>query len=417
MVGWAESNSHGIATLNYVSGRAKSKEGHEEKIFRLRDHLMPPGMEPTSMWMYMKHRATGCERSVIQFTLSPEAKHTEGWKDEDWLKLWDEFVAEFDAIELRRHGDGKIFSKKTNIANSAYTLWRHEDSEGGIPHLHCVACRKDQNGRTNNSHEILTRAQTAADTVAIRRGWLTPKQIRERNIQDAVDCCMRIIKRMPEWNLQQYFHELERSGYEVYARPDSNGEIHGYSLIRGNASYKASELGKGRHLLIKNLKETWEKAHPAPKQRKPTEDKPIRKPQPTIKPTQQTPKPENKPVVAPKPKWPDYTQPSKGTIPYLFSFDGNDYTRHIPENVVDFWKEEFDENRYSNSESLMHTAAAVFVGLLLPPTAPVSSGGGGGCNNEDWGRKKDDDDWKWANKCARYAIARLGKTPRIKMRR
>lgn len=41
---------------------------------------------------------------------------------------------------------------------------------------------------------------------------------------------------------------LRNMGYKVVTRPDKQGGIHGYALVMGTVSYKASDLGKGRKL-------------------------------------------------------------------------------------------------------------------------------------------------------------------------
>ena len=52
--------------------------------------------------------------------------------------------------------------KPTNIKNSQYVVSLHTDSKSGIPHLHIVANRIDNMGKTNDAHYIGERAVHAA---------------------------------------------------------------------------------------------------------------------------------------------------------------------------------------------------------------------------------------------------------------
>ena len=61
-------------------------------------------------------------------------------------------------------------------------MWLHEESKSGIPHLHAIVCRVDEDGNINNDHAIHLRAQRAAEKVARQRGWTTAMHIHERNI-------------------------------------------------------------------------------------------------------------------------------------------------------------------------------------------------------------------------------------------
>ena len=53
---------------------------------------------------------------------------------EDRERLWDDFINEFDGIELH-DGNGNTCSPKTNLKGSEETIWLHENSMSGIPHL------------------------------------------------------------------------------------------------------------------------------------------------------------------------------------------------------------------------------------------------------------------------------------------
>ena len=114
----------------------------------------------------------------------------------DWQKLSYDFVRVFDRIELTDKND-KVYSHKINVANSIYTVWLHYESDSGIPHLHATVCRKDRYGKTNNDHNIHIRAQEAAQTVAIRRGWITASEIHRINADKVADDLIDILRAMP----------------------------------------------------------------------------------------------------------------------------------------------------------------------------------------------------------------------------
>ena len=87
-----------------------------------------------------------------------------------------------------------MYSHKTNIANSIYSVWLHYESDSGIPHLHAAVCRKDRDGQTNNDHNIHIRAQDAAQNVALQRGWITAAEIHRINADKVADDLMDILR-------------------------------------------------------------------------------------------------------------------------------------------------------------------------------------------------------------------------------
>lgn len=177
------------------------------------------------------------------------------------MKLWDDFVKEFDKIELEDE-KGKVYSHKTNIANSIYTVWLHYESDGSIPHLHAAVCRKDSDGKTNNDHNIHIRAQDAAQAVAIRRGWTTASEIHRINADKVADDLMDILRVMPSWLWNDYAARIRTKGYTIMIRPGKKG-VYGYSIGKGKATFKASELGTGRKLTASRIEDTWNRPQSA----------------------------------------------------------------------------------------------------------------------------------------------------------
>lgn len=403
MIGKSKSISHGINLLGYITGESKNKK-HPELIYHIKDNLLPPGLDAMGIWEQIKLKTAPFQRiknNVIRFEVSPPPEYVKDFTGKDWEKLWDDFLQEYDNYEHFDKKTGKVDSPKTNIAGSIYSLWLHTESKSGIPHLHCAASRVDENNRINNDHMIHIRAQIAAERVARKRGWKTAKKVREKNIEKVGKDCMNILQKMQEWDMNNYFSMLRNMGYKVVTRPDKQGGIHGYALVMGTASYKASDLGKGRKLTVANLPKTWNALHPTGENKISTktrqgETKPIAK-------TQQ--------ISAH-----DYSQWKTGTVPYTIHHEGESYKYYLPEKVMNLFEDEYDYRTVANSVELTNLAAAIFVELAALNQAPVIGGGGGSQSELPW-RDKDEDDMKWARRCMDAASRHLGKKPKTGIRR
>lgn len=403
MIGKSKSISHGINLLGYITGESKNKK-HPELIYHIKDNLLPPGLDAMGIWEQIKLKTAPFQRiknNVIRFEVSPPPEYVKDFTGKDWEKLWDDFLQEYDNYEHLDKKTGKVDSPKTNIAGSIYSLWLHTESKSGIPHLHCAASRVDENNRINNDHMIHIRAQIAAERVARKRGWKTAKKVREKNIEKVGKDCMNILQKMQEWDMNNYFSMLRNMGYKVVTRPDKQGGIHGYALVMGTASYKASDLGKGRKLTVANLPKTWNALHPTGENKistktKQGETKPIAK-------TQQIPAH-------------DYSQWETGTVPYTIHHEGESYKYYLPEKVMNLFEDEYDYRTVANSVELTNLAAAIFVELAVLNQAPVIGGGGGSQSELPW-RDKDEDDMKWARRCMDAASRHLGKKPKTGIRR
>ena len=204
---------------------------------------------------------------------------------------------------------------------------------------------------------------------------------------------MEIIRSMSSWSWMDYKAALIRKGYSVLERRDSKNILRGYILQKGNARYKASELGVGRNLMASKLYQTWLKEHPESNQ-----SQRIR---------------ESKSVTRPSV---GYTQYEHGTVPYRLTTNGDEHRFYIPEKVLTMFDDEFDYRFISNAQELTDMAVSIFVGLLAAQDVNVGGGGGGSQSDLPW-RDKDDDDLKWARKCALAASRSLGKKPKTGFRR
>lgn len=387
MIAKAKSISHGINALNYMSGTSVNKK-HPERIHHVLDQNLPPFPDTLGIWNAMKQATMNNARmrkNVIRIEISPAAEHTEYFTLDDWRSLWNDFVREFDAIEIKDR-KGRVLSGKTNVAGSKASVWLHEESKSGVPHLHAAVCRIDENGRTNNDHKIHLRAQRAAERVALKRGWQTAADVRDVSKSRVDKDCLNVLRQMEAWSLDGYFSALKKKGYDVRVRKDNSGVIRGYVLRKGNARYKASELGKGRNLMASSLEKTWNKLHNTVKQH-------------------------NRGNGHVDYLRPDYTSYRPDARRVEVSHDDETYTRFIPNDVMRVFDDEFDYREVENwteliNEACYHFAVAMsFMAFLNVPT--YTSGGGGGSDSE-LPKKRDDleEEIARARRCAAAAKSR-----------
>lgn len=259
----------------------------------------------------------------------------------------------------------------------------------------------DENGNINNDHNIHLRAQRAAERVAKKRGWTTAAQVRNSNIHQVNHDCMDALKSMQSWSWEAYKNTLVKKGYAVHERKDGNGILRGYALVNGNTKYKASELGVGRNLMISKLPRTWQKLHYRERLAAQANTSQSHRPEPVQRPTGDM----------------NYTHYRSGSVSYaLSSHGGTEHRFYIPEQMLDYFNEEFDYREVANSSDLTDIAVAIFVGMLDTPAVSAGGDGGGSQSDLPW-RDKDEDDLQWARRCARAASLLLGKKPKTGLKR
>lgn len=418
MIAKAKSISHGIRATLYVSGESRNKK-HPEKITRICDNFMPQGMDASGIWTEMKFATMDrpdIKNNVIRLEISPAMEHTEDFTVKDWQQLWNDFAAAFDNQEILNE-DGEVISVPTNISGSKSSVWLHRESDSGIPHLHAVVCRIDEDGNINNDHAIHIRAHRAAEKIALQRGWITAKHIHESRIPQVCEDCMEALRELNEWSWEGYIERLATKGYKLYPRKDDEGIIRGYVLHKGSSRFKASELGKGRNLTASRIERTWEKLHPGQaKQESTTPKQPViqeSKP-PVIKEPTPHPQPE---MERNSPVYEDYTEWQPDRLHTEFEHDGKTYDRYIPEKVLDYLNDEFDFREVANWQDLQNLAMAFFT-LVTSPYAVDSGGGGGGSQSDlKWGRDPEEDEIEFARRCAREASHRIGRQMKSGMKR
>ncbi len=423
MIAKAKSISHGINNIRYITGESFTKK-HPELIHNVANNLMPNNLDAYSIWDIMSFqlaRHPKLKNGVIRIELSPDKESTKDFTLDDWKKLWDDFVDEFDSY-VYYDKNHKIVSPRTNIKNSTYTVWFHQDSKSGVPHLHAAVCRVDGDGNINNDHNIHLRAQRAAFCIDHRYGWKSSMEAREENVSDVVKDCNDILRSMQYYNLKEYLRLLAMR-YGVKVRYDKDGKERGYSVKKGNSTYKASELGIGRHFTITNLEKTWRNLHMEMEQQREERQRMEDKRQSSSKTSfvgekSQTFKPSStlsESYNYPRPE--DYEDYHKGRERMDITYNGKDYRYYLPKEVVNLFNDEFDPQETSNSKDLINFAIVLFVGLVGGVPQPhVGTGSGGTTSDLPW-RKKDEDELSWARRCARYAKMEIKPKPRYRRRR
>lgn len=405
MIGKAKSISHGINDIRYITGESRNKK-HPERIYHVKDNLLPCRLDAQGVWDMMKARAPK-GKNVIRIEVSPAKEHTENFTMRDWEQLWDDFVREYDSMEFKdKHGE--VYSRKTNLAGSIYSVWLHFESDSGIPHLHAAVCRKDNEGRTNNDHNIHLRAQYAAERVARQWGWTTAMDIHRMNADEVAAALTDILQSMPSWSWTDYVARVRAKGYTLEERRDKQGVLRGYTVGKDDVIYKASELGKGRNLMASKIETTWNRLHNQSVTELKQNDNKVK----ILAATSPEAKPETvcgKPVI-------DYSIWREGTSRYELTHEGKDSRFYIPDNVMQLFDDEFDYRETANHKGLTDYAVALFVGMMSIP-AVTSSGGGETSNDLPWGRKEDEDEMERARRCVRSAIKKFGKKPKSSIRR
>lgn len=389
MIAKAKSISHGINALNYITGVSANKK-HPERIFHICDCFLPPGIDPLGIWNSVRLDSLSHPRmknNLIRIEISPAKEHTRHFTPKDWKQLWQDFVTEFDRQEMKDK-NGHLLSPRTNLAGSKSTVWLHLESDSGIPHIHAIVSRLDENGNINNDRNIHLRAQRAAERVARKRGWQTAANIHDITRQTVSRDCLDVLGKMGKWSIDDYFTRLEAKGYDVKVRKDDKGIVRGYVLKKGNTKFKASELGKGRNLMVSKLESSWNKLHLSQNQQTKAESK-----EADIR--------------------PDYAAYRPDTRRVDIVLDDEIHTRYIPEQVMRVFDDEFDYREVENwadliNEVCYHFAVAMsFMSFLNTPTY-VS--GGGGASNNDLPKKRDDieEEIARARRCAAAARSKIG---------
>ena len=396
MIAIATTGSYGG---NYLRYSTRKVDADVVKV-----HKLPEGLSATTMWEMMeatqlKYRAKlnrhrPLVNTMIKIEVSPSEEESAGWTLEDWIKLTDDFIRAFDAVDLS--GKTKRSSaKSTNIRNSQYVAMLHHDSASGILHLHITANRVDMDGNINDDHCIHERAMEAANKITEERGWVQAAVIREQNLNQIYKDCISILDEMRSFTWERYERAIRSLGYGIEIRRDSNDQVTGYTILKGHSRFKSSELSPSRDITPARILKTWKELHP--------ESQHQSKPVPPVKQTPVAPTETKRPQLKPLHKEPEPVKMVHREITVdreTFSFD-------VPKPIFDYFQMNVPEpegNPDSSREKVLHTALLLFAGYVDGATTVAENcGGGGRSSSDDWGRKPDEDDLRWARRSIQRA--------------
>ena len=415
MIAIARCVSYGGNALRYST---KKEDAEIVKI-----HNLPEGLSATTLWAMMHaaqqkfrgnlNRHRHLENTAIKIEVSPSEEETAGWTLEDWVKLSDDFIKAFDAVDLS--GKAKRSSaKSTNLQNSQYVVMLHHDSQSGILHLHITASRIDMDGKVNDDHYIHERAMRAANQVTKDRNWVQAKTIQEANIRQIYKDCISILDQMESsFNWKHYEEEIRRLGYGMEIRRDSKDQITGYTILKGNSRYKSSMLSPSRDLTPTRILDTWKELHHG----RTESQKPNSQPE-----TPQVVAPRRTKLPQPKPEEKKPVKPIPAMILQKITVGYREYPVEIPETVFNFFKENAvvpENTLWTKPEHILQTSMLLFAGFVDGATTIADNCGGAGSSaTDDWGKKKpDEDDMAFAKRCLERAQQLHTRPPRRGMHR
>jgi hypothetical protein len=101
MIAKAKVISHGANAIRYSVDKDKAEI--------VKTNLLPDDISPTAMWARMLalqkkfedklNRYHPLKRNMIRIEVSPTSEETQGWTMEEWQRLADDFIREFDAVK------------------------------------------------------------------------------------------------------------------------------------------------------------------------------------------------------------------------------------------------------------------------------------------------------------------------------
>ena len=289
--------AHAANAISYVLDKEKARKENKPVFLAANNIELNPltgkPYSPVEVLMDMqlklaasKHRV---ENPFWRIELCPPKEECSDWTMEQWDKFCRDCVKVLDSTDYKqevvRDKDGypvidkrtgrpkvKVSGKRTMLAKSQYIATVHFDT--GKPHVHIVANRLTMDGQMQDTHKCKDRAKMAADIIAERYGWVKAEERTNHRMERIHDAAMNVLKGMDKWDIETYFAEMRRNGFEVEPTYDSQGICRGYSIgeklydLDGNYSctvmYKASakKFGHGRDLTVSKLYNTWQKLHP-----------------------------------------------------------------------------------------------------------------------------------------------------------
>ena len=345
-----------------------------------------------NIWMQFKYagenyiaKGKAVKRNLIAMEVSPTKDESKGWTLEQWKWFAHRFIEEMDKIEFRDK-NGKVSSKRMDLAHSKWIAMLHHDAKSGIPHLHFMVSRFTIDGKINDTNLIGLKATMAANSINQSLGWKQSQEISAEHKTEIKDALYDILRNMNRFDWNVFLQKIKERGYSAELKKDRNDEVVGYRIKRGNSKYNASEIG--RQLTASRIEATWRQLHKDMEaetaKRKADEQK------------ARIEYAERHHFVC-EPVSPDTKKEhfefdrsiADGKEPEHFTFD-------VSENLVDAMCSSFkaleDEFEFV-LEEVIETSLFVFFELMsVPGGSGYSSGSCGGSNNDLPHKKKDDDD-------------------------
>ncbi len=289
--------AHAANAISYVLDKEKARKENKPVFLTSNNIELNPltgkPYSPVEVLMDMQLKLAASKHKVEnpfwRIELCPPKEECRDWTMEQWDRFCRDCVKVLDSTDYKqevvRDKDGypvidkrtgrpkvKVSGKRTMLAKSQYIATVHFDT--GKPHVHIVANRLTMDGQMQDTHKCKERAKMAADIIAERYGWVKAEERTNHRMERIHDAAMKVLKEMDAWDIETYFAEMRRNGFEVEPTYDSQGVCRGYSIgeklydLDGNYSstvmYKASakKFGHGRDLTVSKLYGTWQKLHP-----------------------------------------------------------------------------------------------------------------------------------------------------------
>ena len=289
--------AHAANAISYVLDKEKARKENKPVFLTSNNIELNPltgkPYSPVEVLMDMQLKLAASKHKVEnpfwRIELCPPREECQDWTMEQWDRFCRDCVKVLDSTDYKqdvvRDKDGypvidkrtgrpkvKVSGKRTMLAKSQYIATVHFDT--GKPHVHIVANRLTMDGQMQDTHKCKERAKMAADIIAERYGWVKAEERTNHRMERIHDAAMKALKGMDAWDIETYFAEMRRNGFEVEPTYDSQGVCRGYSIgeklydLDGNYSstvmYKASakKFGHGRDLTVSKLYGTWQKLHP-----------------------------------------------------------------------------------------------------------------------------------------------------------
>ena len=275
--------AHAANAINYVLDKEKARK-EDKPVFLASNHIELNPMtgkpySPVAVLMDMQLLLATSRHKVNEpfwrIELCPPSEVCRNWTMQQWDDFHRDCIKVLDSLDYKREQARprvKVSGKHTMLAKSQYVATVHFDT--GKPHVHIVANRLTMDGEMQDTHKCKERAKMAANIIAEKYGWAKAEERENKRMERIHNAVMKVLKGMDAWDIETYFAQMRRNGFEVEPTYDSKGVCRGYSVgeklydLDGNYSstvmYKASArgFGHGRDITVSKLPDIWQKMHP-----------------------------------------------------------------------------------------------------------------------------------------------------------